>query len=103
MKPTVTNVIAIVSLTALATAGFGISAAAAQAEVSVAARVLWVAADRMVVAPYAATPAVNVDLSRADLDEYSELQTGDSVVVTGIVAPEGDRVIATSIRRLGGR
>lgn len=39
---------------------------------------------------------------RKVIGDYSQLQTGDSVVVTGSVAIEGDRVIATSIRRLGG-
>jgi hypothetical protein len=102
MKSTVMKVFAVVSLMAVAIAGLGISVAAAQADVSVAGRVLWVAAGRMVVAPYAAAPGVSVDLSRANLDNYSALQTGDSVVVTGSVAPEGDRLIGTSIRHLAG-
>ena len=64
-------------------------------------RVLWVAAETMVIAPYVPmTGSINVDLSQADQAEYSGLRTGDVVAVTGTAAPEGDRVIATSIRRL---
>jgi hypothetical protein len=67
-------------------------------------RVLWVAAETMVIAPYVLIPgvatAINVDLSRAHQDEYAGLKTGDAVAVMGEVPPTGDRVIATSIRRL---
>jgi hypothetical protein len=99
------KVVGIVTLAACATATVGTSAALAQDPgMSIQGRVLRVAAESMIIAPYVpipgVAPAVNVDLSRARLDEYAELRTGDSVAVTGTVAPEGDRVIATSIRRL---
>jgi hypothetical protein len=62
-------------------------------------RVLWIAGATMIVAPYASgTGPVNVDLSRASQDEYMRLTTGDSVTVTGTIAQEGDRIVATSIR-----
>lgn len=62
-------------------------------------RVLWIAAETMIVAPFASgTGPINVDLSRASQDEYMGLTTGDSVTVTGTIAPEGDRVVATSIQ-----
>ena len=62
-------------------------------------RVLWIAGATMIVAPYVAGDApINVDLSRASQDEYMRLTMGDAVTVTGIVAEEGDRVIASSIR-----
>jgi hypothetical protein len=67
--------------------------------VRVAGRVLWIAGQTMIVAPYVAGNApINVDLSRASQDEYMRLKTGDSVTVTGTIAEEGDRVMATSIR-----
>lgn len=73
--------------------------------VLVQGRVLWVAAETMVIAPYVLIPgapsAINIDLSLAHQDEYADLKSGDSVVVIGEVPPEGDRIIATSIRRLG--
>jgi hypothetical protein len=80
------------------------AALAQEPGVVIQGRVLWVAAERMVIAPYVLVPgapgAISVDLSEARQDEYAGLKTGDSVAVTGDVPPEGDRVIATSIRRL---
>ena len=68
-------------------------------EVVIEGRVLWVAGQTMVVAPYASgTAPVRIDLSRASQDEYMRLTTGDSVTVMGIIPAEGDRVMATSIR-----
>src|SRR5262245_16623785 len=77
------------------------SGAAQDATVRIDGRVLWLAADAMVVAPFesGAFP-VKIDLSAADQDEYMWLTTGDVVTVIGTIAPEGDRVIATSIRRV---
>src|SRR5882762_9162230 len=67
--------------------------------VRVDGRVLWIAGQTMIVAPYLpGNGAINVDLSRASQDEYMRLKTGDSVTVTGTIAEEGDRVIATSIQ-----
>jgi len=71
----------------------------AQEGVVIEGRVLWVAGQTMVVAPYTSGVApVRIDLSRASQDEYMRLTTGDSVTVMGIIAYEGDRVMATSIR-----
>ena len=68
-------------------------------EVVIEGRVLWVAGQTMVVAPYASgTAPVRIDLSQASQDEYMRLKTGDSVTVMGIIPEEGDRVMATSIR-----
>jgi len=62
-------------------------------------RVLWIAGQTMIVSPYVAgNGPINVDLSRASQAEYMRLKTGDSVTVTGTIAEEGDRVMATSIR-----
>jgi len=68
--------------------------------VRIVGRVLWIAGQTMVVAPYATgTGPINVDLSQASQDEYMGLTTGDSVMVTGMIPKEGDRLMATSIRR----
>ncbi len=71
----------------------------AQEGVVIEGRVLWVAGQTMVVAPYASGVApVRIDLSQASQDEYMRLTTGDSVTVMGTIPYEGDRVMATSIR-----
>jgi hypothetical protein len=72
---------------------------AAQEGVVIEGRVLWVAGQTMVVAPYTSGVApIKIDLSQASQDEYMRLTTGDSVTVTGVIPYEGDRVMATSIR-----
>jgi hypothetical protein len=78
---------------------FAAGAASQGNVVFVEGRVEWIAAEKMVVAPYTAAGAINVDLTQVDQDEYQGLVTGDSVAVTGTVSNEGDRVIATSVRR----
>ncbi len=71
----------------------------AQEGVVIEGRVLWVAGQTMVVAPYTSGVApIRIDLSQASQDEYMRLTTGDSVTVMGIIPYEGDRVVATSIR-----
>jgi len=95
----------VLALVAVVSVAVSVAPALAQEPgVVIEGRVLWVAASTMVISPYVlmlgVAPAINVDLSQADQDEYTELKTGDAVAVTGVVAPEGDRVIATSIRRL---
>ena len=70
--------------------------------VRIEGRVLGIAGQTMVVAPYTSgTGPINVDLSQASQDEYMALRTGDSVTVTGTIAVGGDRLIATSIRDAG--
>jgi len=73
---------------------------AAQDAVQFAGAVSWLSGEKMVIAPPSALP-ITVDRSQADLSQYSELMSGDWVIVTGTVAPERDRVIATSIQRGG--
>jgi lipopolysaccharide export system protein LptA len=86
----------------------GVSGADAQEQsIVVEGRVQWISGQRLVVAPVggvvapAGTSAINVDLSRVRQDEYSGLATGDAIQVVGTVAPARDRIVATSIRRLG--
>jgi hydrogenase maturation factor len=84
----------------IGTLSFAAVATAQKDVVEVEGRVEWIAAGKMVVAPYTAVGAINVDLTQVDQLEYQRLVTGDSVVVTGTVSSEGDRVIATSVHRL---
>jgi hypothetical protein len=62
-------------------------------------KVAWISANKMIVAPRGGLP-VPVDLSQVDLEQYRGLLTGDRVIVTGRLSPDGDRVIATSVQRL---
>jgi hypothetical protein len=84
----------------------GVSGAQEQSIV-VEGRVQWISGQRLVVAPVgtviapAGTSAINVDLSRVSQDEYSGLATGDAIQVAGTVTRARDRIVATSIRRLG--
>jgi hypothetical protein len=86
----------------------GVSGADAQEQsIVVEGRVQWISGQRLVVAPVgtviapAGTSAINVDLSKVSQDEYSGLATGDAVQVAGTVTRARDRIVATSIRRLG--
>ncbi|HEV8141980.1 MAG TPA: hypothetical protein VGQ77_03930 [Methylomirabilota bacterium] len=85
-----------------------VSGADAQEQsIVVEGRVQWISGQRLVVAPVgtviapAGTSAINVDLSRVSQDEYSGLATGDAIQVAGTVTRARDRIVATSIRRLG--
>lgn len=60
-------------------------------------RVAWVAGLRMVVVADNGV-SVSIDLRRADQRSYGSLRGGDRVVVTGVVAPERDRLIAEAIQ-----
>lgn len=73
-------------------------------DILIEGRVLGIAAEAMVVAPYALIAggigAINVDLSQVGQDQYAGLRTGDSVAVIGTVSRRHDRVIATWVQRL---
>ena len=88
------------ALVAACTLALLVDVGAAQEDlVHVDGRVLWIAGQTMVVAPYAiGSGSINIDLAQASQDEYMRLTTGDSVTVTGTIAQEGNRVFATSIR-----
>jgi hypothetical protein len=101
-KRTLANVLAVALMAAAFIVAAHTERAAAQDYdvVTVDGRVLWIAGQTMVVSPYASGAGpVSVDLSGASLDEYMDLTTGDSVTVMGTIPVEGDRVLATSIRR----
>jgi len=75
-------------------------ASAQDPNVIIDGRVLWLAGEAMVVAPFVSGVfPVKIDLSQADQDEYMRLTAGDPVTVIGTIGPEGDRVMARSIRR----
>ena|SRR5437016_13478935 len=63
------------------------------------ARVLWIAGETMVVATDA-SQSISVDLTQVSQDEYQRLERDDVVVVTGIIAAEYNRVVATSIEQV---
>lgn len=76
----------------------GPGAAEAQGQrVVIYGRVAWVAGLRMVVVADNGA-SVAIDLRRADQRSYGSLRGGDRVVVTGVVAPERDRLIAENIQ-----
>ena len=90
-----------VAIAAALTSTLSVGTGAAQDHsVRIEGRVLWIAAETMVVAPYAAGVPIKVDLSQVRQDEYMGLATDDSVAVTGTVSNERDRVIATSVQPL---
>ena len=63
-------------------------------------RVQWIAGNILVIA-LEASPSINVDLSEVAQDQYQGLHERDWVLVTGRVTKQRDRVIATSVQRLG--
>jgi len=91
----------VVAIAAALTSTLSVGIGAAQDHsVRIEGRVLWIAAETMVVAPYADSTPIKVDLSRVHQDEYMGLVTDDAVVVMGTVSNERDRVIATSVQPL---
>jgi hypothetical protein len=46
-------------------------------------------------------PSVNVDLTQVPQDQRATLREGDRIVVTGAVPNERNRVVATSVERVG--
>jgi hypothetical protein len=93
--------LAVVAIAAALAETLSVGTGAAQdRSVSLEGRVLWIAGETMVVAPYADSAPVKVDLSHVDQNEYMGLATDDAVSVTGTVPREWDHLIATSVRRL---
>lgn len=73
--------------------------AAQDSTVRLDGKVAWISANQMVVAPLGG-PAVTVDLSQVDLDQYATLMSGDWVIVDGASSPDGKRLVATSVQRV---
>lgn len=61
-------------------------------------RVQWIAGEKMMLIPDDGEPPVEIDIKQVPLDQYRTLTEGDPVVVRGIVAPSGRKLIARSIR-----
>jgi hypothetical protein len=93
--------LAVVAIAAVLMSTLSVGIGAAQDHsVRVEGRVLWIAAETMVLAPYADSAPIRVDLSHVHQDEYMGLATDDEVSVIGTVPKEANRLIATSIQRL---
>ena len=60
-------------------------------------RVIWVQGTTMAFAPDSGG-AFDVDVSKVDQTSYQFLKSGDAVTIVGTVTPDGNKVIATSIK-----
>jgi hypothetical protein len=60
-------------------------------------RVIWVEANTMAFVPDGGGGAFDVDITKIDQTAYAFLKSGDRVTVVGVVTPDGQRVIASSI------
>jgi cold shock CspA family protein len=65
-------------------------------------RVQWIAAEKMMLIPDDGALPIEVDIKKVPLDDYRTLTEGDPVVVSGVVSPDGRKVIATSVQPAGG-
>ena len=65
-------------------------------------RVQWIAGEKMMLIPDTGAPPIEVDIKQVPLDDYRTLTEGDPVVVSGVVSPDGRKVIATSVQSAGG-
>jgi len=74
-----------------------VTVAGAQSAWEFVGTVLWISGERMALALDSGS-SIAIDLTSTDRGDYQTLSSGDRVVVIGSVAPERDRVIATSIR-----
>ena len=63
------------------------------------ARVLWIAAQTLLVATED-SQSISVDLTQVRQDQYQRLGRNDRVIVTGTIPAERNRVVATSIEPL---
>jgi len=61
-------------------------------------RVQWIAGEKMMLIPDNGDRPVEVDLKKVDLGDYRTLTEGDPVVVSGVVSPDGTKLIAESIQ-----
>jgi len=60
-------------------------------------RVVWVEANTMAFVPDGGGGAFDVDITKIDQTAYAFLKSGDRVTVVGVVTPDGQRVIASTI------
>ena len=90
MKITVRCVVGVVLFLGLA------SLATAQEVRTFTGRVIWVEANTMAFAPDIGG-SFDVDISKLDQTSYEFLKSGDRVTVVGVVTPDGQKLIASSI------
>jgi hypothetical protein len=91
MKNTVRSVVAILLFLTLA------PVAAAQEVRTFTGRVIWIEANTMAFTPEDGGNAFDVDVSNIDQSVLMFLKSGDRVTVVGVVTPDGNRLVATSI------
>ena len=70
--------------------------------VSVQGRVQWIAGEKMMLIPDNGGLPIEIDIKQVPQDEYRTLAEGDPVAVSGVVSPDGRKLIATSIKPAGG-
>jgi len=90
MKNTVRSVVAILLLLTLASV-------AAQEVLTFTGRVNWIEANTMAFTPEGGGNAFDVDVSKIDQSVLMFLKSGDRVTVVGVVTPDGNRLVATSL------
>jgi hypothetical protein len=64
-------------------------------------RLQWISASSVMVIAPPNGPSIAIDLTRVPQGQYSSLEAGEWVVVTGEAYPEYHRVIGYSVQRLG--
>ena len=74
-----------------------VSVAAAQEVRTFTGRVIWIEANTMAFSPEVEGGAFDVDISKLDQSSYQFLKSGDRVTVVGVVTPDGNKLIASSI------
>ena len=74
-----------------------VSVAAAQEVRTFVGRVIWIEANTMAFSPEIEGGAFDVDISKLDQSSYQFLKSGDRVTVVGVVTPDGNKLIASSI------
>ncbi len=73
-----------------------VSLASAQEVRTFTGRVIWIEANTMAFGPDVGG-AFDVDISKLDQSTYAFLKSGDRVTVVGVVTPDGNKLIASSI------
>ena len=65
-------------------------------------RVQWIAGEKMMLIPDNGGLPIEIDIKQVPQDDYRTLTEGDPVAVSGVVSPDGRKLIATSIQPAGG-
>ena len=65
-------------------------------------RVQWIAGEKMMLIPDNGGLPIEVDIKQVPQDDYRTLAEGDPVAVSGVVSPDGRKLIATSVQPAGG-